>query len=191
MWISTNAIFFVQKQLHRALLHYFFKYRGKAGQTYFADNNKLEFIWSSIPAIVLAVLIFYGCMLGRISCLLMKKKKKPIVIDCTHNSSNGLLDILEDDVLGKANVRYIEGINSLGVDLSDPNAQDDKVTDELHIPKGKKSIIQNAFSRCIAFCLHTTFRAQMNCVRYGYKVCFYAFDDNRRMRETPNGRKGF
>jgi cytochrome c oxidase subunit 2 len=26
----------------------------------FADNNKLEFIWSSIPAIVLAVLIFYG-----------------------------------------------------------------------------------------------------------------------------------
>jgi cytochrome c oxidase subunit 2 len=28
---------------------------------YFADNNKLEeFIWSSIPAIVLAVLIFYG-----------------------------------------------------------------------------------------------------------------------------------
>ena len=62
MWISMILIFVVQT-ITQALLHYFaFKYRGRKGQTalYFADNNKLEFIWSSIPAVVLAVLIFYG-----------------------------------------------------------------------------------------------------------------------------------
>ena len=30
----------------------------------------------------------------------------------------------EDNVLGKANVRLIEGVNSLGVDMSDPYSQD-------------------------------------------------------------------
>jgi cytochrome c oxidase subunit 2 len=42
------------------------------------------------------------------------------------------------NVLGKANVRFIEGAN-VGVDLADPYAQDDIVVTELHIPKGKKS----------------------------------------------------
>ena len=62
MTISMVLIFTVQI-ITQALLHYFaFKYTGKQGQkaVYFADNNKLELIWSSIPAIVLAVLIFYG-----------------------------------------------------------------------------------------------------------------------------------
>jgi cytochrome c oxidase subunit 2 len=44
----------------------------------------------------------------------------------------------DDNVLGKANVRYIEGANVVGVDLADPYAQDDFVVTELHIPKGKK-----------------------------------------------------
>jgi cytochrome c oxidase subunit 2 len=29
----------------------------------------------------------------------------------------------EDNVLGKANVRYIEGVNILGVDMADPYAR--------------------------------------------------------------------
>src|SRR5574343_834604 len=62
MWISMILIFTVQT-ITQALLDYFgYKYSGKKGQvaTYLSDNNKLEFIWSSIPAIVLAVLIFFG-----------------------------------------------------------------------------------------------------------------------------------
>jgi cytochrome c oxidase subunit 2 len=44
----------------------------------------------------------------------------------------------DDNVLGKANVRYIEGANVVGVDLADPYAQDDFVVTELHIPRVKK-----------------------------------------------------
>src|SRR6476620_9623482 len=47
MIVSLVLIFIVQT-ITQALLHYFaYKYRGRQGQiaTYFADNNKLEFIW--------------------------------------------------------------------------------------------------------------------------------------------------
>ena len=62
MFISLAIIFFVQT-ITQFLLHYFaFKYRGKEGQKalYFADNNKLEAVWTIIPVIVLAGLIMYG-----------------------------------------------------------------------------------------------------------------------------------
>jgi cytochrome c oxidase subunit 2 len=68
-----------------------------------------------------------------------------------------------DNVLGKANVRFIEGANAVGVDLADPYAQDDIVVTELHIPKAK-----NPFKMRSQDVLHSAympyFRAQMNCV---------------------------
>lgn len=54
MSASFYIIFFVQA-ITQVLLHYFaFKYRGvKGGKAlYFADNNKLEAIWTIIPVIV-------------------------------------------------------------------------------------------------------------------------------------------
>ena len=62
MWISFALIFFVQT-VTQALLHYFsWKYRGRKGQNalFYADNDKLEFIWTIIPVITLAGLIMYG-----------------------------------------------------------------------------------------------------------------------------------
>jgi len=47
----------------QALLHYFaYKYQGKKGNRalFYADNDRLEFIWTVIPVIVLAGLIIYG-----------------------------------------------------------------------------------------------------------------------------------
>jgi heme/copper-type cytochrome/quinol oxidase subunit 2 len=80
----------------KAVIHYFAKYRGLVKKaTYFADNNKLEFIWSSIPAIVLAVLIFYGLYAWTDIMFVNEEEEKTYCYrDCTHNSSNGLLDIL-------------------------------------------------------------------------------------------------
>ena len=59
----TWVLIFIVQAITQVLLHYFaFKYRGKKENKalYFADNNKLEAIWSVIPAIVLAGLILYG-----------------------------------------------------------------------------------------------------------------------------------
>ena len=69
MIISMAVIFFVQT-ITQFLLHYFaFKYRGEKGKkaVFFADNNKLEAIWTIIPVIVLAGLIIKDYLLGQIS----------------------------------------------------------------------------------------------------------------------------
>src|SRR5690606_21142346 len=59
----TWVLIFIVQAVTQVLLHYFaFKYRGEKSKKalYFADSNRLEFIWSVIPAVVLAVLILYG-----------------------------------------------------------------------------------------------------------------------------------
>jgi cytochrome c oxidase subunit 2 len=189
MWISMILIFFVQT-VTQALLHYFaFKYRGRKGQvaTYFSDNNKLEFIWSSIPAIVLAVLIFFGLFTWNDIMFVNEKVDKPIVIEIYAQQFKWTARYSgEDNVLGKANVRLIEGVNALGVDLADPNAQDDIVTDELHLPKGKKVIFKIRSQDVLHSMYMPHFRAQMNCVPG--MVTQFAFTPSittAEMRETP------
>jgi cytochrome c oxidase subunit 2 len=167
MWISMILIFVVQT-ITQALLHYFaFKYRGKKenNAVYFSDNNKLEFIWSSVPAIVLAVLIFFGLFSWNDIMFVDEAQDKPIVIELYAQQFKWTARYSGDDnVLGKANVRYIEGVNSVGVDLSDPNANDDFLADELHIPKGKKVIFKIRSQDLLHSAYMPHFRAQMNCV---------------------------
>jgi cytochrome c oxidase subunit 2 len=168
MIISMLVIFIVQT-ITQALLHYFaFKYRGRQGQTalYFSDSNKLEFIWSVIPAIVLAVLILYGLYAWtNIMFVDEKDQKDSIVIELYAQQFKWEARYSgADDVLGKANVRYIEGVNNLGVDLSDPNAQDDFNSTELHIPKGKRIIFKMRSQDVLHSAYMPHFRAQMNCV---------------------------
>ena len=169
LMVISMVLIFVVQTITQALLHYFaFKYRGRQGQKalYFADSNKLEFIWSVIPAIVLAVLILYGLYAWtNIMFVDEKDHKDAIVIELYAQQFKWEARYSgEDDVLGKANVRYIEGINNLGVDLSDPNAQDDFTSSELHIPKGTRVIFKLRSQDVLHSAYMPHFRAQMNCV---------------------------
>ena len=168
MAISMALIFFVQT-ITQFLLHYFaFKYRGKEGQKalYFADNNKLEAIWTIIPVIVLAGLILYGLYTwNNIMFVDEEDKQDAIVIELYAKQFGWEARYAGDDkTLGKANVRLIEGINTLGVDLADPAAQDDKVVTELHLPVGKKIIFKMRSQDVLHSAYMPHFRAQMNCV---------------------------
>ena len=168
MAISMALIFFVQT-ITQFLLHYFaFKYRGKEGQKalYFADNNKLEAIWTIIPVIVLAGLIMYGLYTWNDIMFVDKEDEQDaIVIELYAKQFGWEARFAGDDkTLGKANVRLIEGINTLGVDLADPAAQDDKVVNELHIPKGKRVIFKMRSQDVLHSAYMPHFRAQMNCV---------------------------
>ena len=168
MAISMALIFFVQT-ITQFLLHYFaFKYRGKEGQKalYFADNNKLEAIWTIIPVIVLAGLIMYGLYTWNDIMFVDKEDEQDaIVIELYAKQFGWEARYAGDDkTLGKANVRLIEGINTLGVDLADPAAQDDKVVTELHLPVGKRVIFKMRSQDVLHSAYMPHFRAQMNCV---------------------------
>ena len=70
----------------------------------------------------------------------------------------------EDNTLGKANVRFIEGVNQLGVDESDSYAMDDKVVTELHLPVGKPVVFKLRSQDVLHSAYFPFFRAQMNVV---------------------------
>ena len=164
----TWILIFIVQFITQLLLHYFaFKYRGAKDTKalYFADNNKLEFIWSVIPAVVLAGLILYGLYAWTNIMFVNEKEEDVIVIELYAKQFGWEARYAgEDNVLGKANVRYIAGINTLGVDMADPNAQDDKMTTELHIPKGKKVLFKMRSQDVLHSAYMPHFRAQMNCV---------------------------
>lgn len=167
MAISMWLIFIVQT-ITQFLLHYFaFKYRGKEGKKafYYADNDKLEFIWTIIPVIVLAGLILYGLYAWTNIMFLDEQKKDTIVVEVYAKQFSWEVRYAgEDGVLGKANVRYIEGVNTLGVDMSDPNAQDDIQATELHLPKGKQVVFKFRSQDVLHSAYMPHFRAQMNVV---------------------------
>jgi len=163
----TWVLIFIVQAVTQVLLHYFaFKYRGKQGQKamFFSDSTKLEVIWSGIPAVVLAILILFG-LYAWTNIMFVDEDEETIVVEVYAQQFKWTARYAgPDNVLGKANVRLIEGVNTLGVDLSDPNAQDDIVVTELHIPKGKKVHFKFRSQDVLHSAYFPHFRAQMNCV---------------------------
>ncbi len=167
MMISMVLIFIVQF-LTQGLLHFFaYKYRGKEGNKalFFADNDKLEFIWTIIPVIVLAGLIIYGLFTWTDIMNIDEEEGNPLIVELYAYQFDWRARYSgEDNVLGKANVRYIEGINTLGIDASDSYSKDDKVTTELHLPVNRKVIFKMRSQDILHSAYMPFFRAQMNVV---------------------------
>ena len=163
----TWVLIFVVQVITQGLLYWFsFKNRGNKDRKalFFADSNKLEAIWSIIPSVVLAVLILYGLYAWN-NIMFVDKDEDVIEIELYAQQFKWTARYAgQDNTLGKANVRLIEGVNTLGVDMSDPNAQDDIVVTELHIPKGKKIHFKMRSQDVLHSAYMPHFRAQMNCV---------------------------
>lgn len=166
--ISFWIIFIVQT-ITQFLLHYFaFKYRGKKGQVafYYADNDKLELIWTIIPVIVLAALILYG-LYAWTNIMFVPDEEKEDALYVEVYAKQFAWEVRyagKDGELGKANVRYIEGVNTMGVDMADPHAADDIPASELHLPKGKRVIFKFRSQDVLHSAYMPHFRAQMNVV---------------------------
>jgi len=190
MIISLVIIFFVQT-VTQFLLHYFaFKYKGEKGKkaVFFADNNTLEAVWTIIPVIVLAGLIINGLFTWT-SIMNPDKGNDPLVIELYAQQFNWKARYGgADNTLGKANVRLIDidRANILGVDESDPNAQDDIITTELHLPVGKPVLFKMRSQDVLHSAYMPHFRAQMNCVPGMItQFSFTPTMTTAEMRETP------
>lgn len=166
MWISMILIFIVQT-FTQGLLHYFsFRYRGREGQKalFYSDNDKLEALWTIIPVIVLSGLILYG-MYAWNTIMFVNDEEEVIYVEVYAKQFGWDIRYSgQDNTLGKANVRFIEGINIVGVDMADPNAQDDIMAKELLLPKGKKVVLKMRSQDVLHSAYMPHFRAQMNCV---------------------------
>ena len=191
MWISFAIIFFVQT-ITQALLHYFaYKYHGKKGQKalFYADNDRLEAIWTIIPVITLAGLILYGLYTWT-DIMNVEENEDALVVELYAQQFNWKARYAgSDGVLGDANVRFLQdfdGRNLVGIDATDPNGLDDVVVQELHLPAGREIIFKMRSQDVLHSAYMPFFRAQMNCVPG--MITEFAFTPNKttsEMRSSP------
>jgi len=163
----TMAIIIVVFFVTNILLFYFaWKYKGEKGKkAYFlSHNNKLELIWTSVPAVVLTVLIAYG--LNTWGNIMNSDTSESTVVEFYARQFDWTARMAgEDNILGKADVRNVEGINLVGADMDDPNSADDiMVRGEIHIPVGQAYLFRFRSQDVIHSAYFPHFRMQMNCV---------------------------
>jgi len=161
--IIINIVFFIVQPI---LFWFAFRYRGKKGQhaSYYEHNNKLEFIWTIIPALALAVLIIWGLNTWG-SIMNPENEEEPIVVELYAQQFAWTARYSgTDNQLGYANVHLIDGTNALGVDMGDLNSADDIISKEIHLPVGKPVLFKFRSQDVIHSAYMPHFRAQMNCV---------------------------
>lgn len=161
-WIIGIVQFIMQ-----FLIFYFtFKYKGEKDKKakFYADSHKLELIWTVTPALVLVVLIGYGLWQWN-NVMDISAEEEPLVIEVYSQQFRWDARYAgADNTLGLGNVNFIKGINTMGVDMDDKNAQDDIQVTELYLPKGRKIHFKFRSQDVLHSAYMPHFRAQMNCV---------------------------
>ena len=161
------GLLFLVFTITQVLLFVFaYKYYGRKGNvaTYFPHSNKLEMIWTVIPAIVLAVIIIFG--LKAWNKITAPASKEAIVIQLYAKQFDWTARYAgKDNKLGRSNYTLITDDNSLGMDPSDSKGKDDIIVrNEFHIPVNKEIEFKLNAREVIHSALMPHFRAQMNCV---------------------------
>lgn len=132
----TGLVFFITQI---ALFWFSFKYQESDNRKayYFAHSTKLELIWTTIPAIVLCVLVVFGLRFW--FKITGDAPKDALVVEVTgHQFGWEFRYTGPDKVLGKKDYKLSVGANSLGVDFNDPASMDDiHVGTTMHVPVGK------------------------------------------------------
>lgn len=164
-WITMVITVFVFIVTQIFLFGFAFKYRYKKTNKahYYLHNNKLEMIWTFIPAVVLAWLIISGL-----------KEWTKITGPAPEDAE--VMEVMgyqfawafrypgKDGNLGKVDFRKIDAVNQMGLDLSDGKGHDDFMPSQLVIPKDKAVLLKIRGRDVIHSVYNPHFRMQMNAV---------------------------
>lgn len=139
MFMITTAVTGVVFVLTQILLFWFsYKYQESDDRKafYYPHNNKLELLWTTVPAIFLTVLVVFG--LKYWFKITADAPKDAIVVEVTgHQFAWEFRYPGADKMLGKKDYRLTTSKNNLGVDFNDPASKDDiHVNTTMHIPVG-------------------------------------------------------
>lgn len=164
-WIIIIPVFIFT---HILLFYFAWKYvydKNRKAQ-FFAHNNRLEALWTGIPALVLLVLILYGLNIWNNVMTPLGEDADKVEIELYARQFDWTARYAgEDGKFGAADVRLIEGVNMLGMDSTDENGFDDKyVKAEFYLPVNKDIQFYFRAQDVIHSAYMPHFRAQMNCV---------------------------
>lgn len=139
MWVT--GIVFVITNILLFVFSYKYKYDEKRRALFYPHNNKLEYIWTGVPAIVLTWLVISGWMAwdGIMSEAPEESEQIEIVGQQFYWS---LRYGGADNQVGDFDYRLIDATNGHGMDLSDRSNFDDFISNNLVIPKGKPVLLK-------------------------------------------------
>ncbi|HEX7414734.1 MAG TPA: cytochrome c oxidase subunit II, partial [Bacteroidia bacterium] len=163
-YLLIVAVFFL---VHIFLFFFAWKYHGKKGRkaSYIMHNNKLEMLWTTVPAVALAFIIIFGLKYWN---EIMKRSDdpNPIKVELYAKQFDWTARYPgKDKQFGIDNYMQIDGSNPIGLDTGDARCHDDVlVKNEFHIPVNREVIFQFRSRDVIHSAFMPHFRAQMNCV---------------------------
>ena len=161
--ILIISVFFL---LHLFLFYFLHKYKKSSDKHkayYYTHNNKLEYIWTIVPAIILTGVILYGLNVWDRITNADTSEASVIEVYGKQFGWNARYPG-EDQKLGSHDYKLVGGANALGIDIDDVNSLDDKVTRELHLVVGKPVLMKLRSQDIIHSAFMPHFRVQMNCV---------------------------
>jgi cytochrome c oxidase subunit 2 len=140
LWLTiivTGIVFLITQVL---LFWFAFKYQYSEKRTsyFFPHNNKLELLWTVVPAIFLTVLGGFGLFYW--FKITGDAPKDSQIVEITGKQFNWMMRYPgKDNVLGRKNYRLTDASsgNALGVDWEDGASHDDIEASEMHLVVGK------------------------------------------------------
>ncbi len=187
-FLVIGVVFFITQI---ALFWFVFKYQYKKDSRayYYPHNNKLEFIWTIIPTIVLSALIVTG--LSSWNRITQSVNNNGMVVEVYGKQFKWITRYSGiDNKLGASNFRKVSPSNEVGIDSLDPASADDILAQELHMPVNTPIQFYFHASDVIHSAYFPHFRAQMNCVP-GMTTQFYFVPTitTAKMREITKNEK--
>lgn len=167
MKYNMYIIWFVFIATNFVLFYFAWKYYGKKDRkaVFFAHDNKLEMLWTVVPALVLAFIIIFGLKYWN-EIMDKSTDEKAIKIELYSKQFDWTARYAGvDNAFGLDDYTQIDGGNSMGLDTTDKKCFDDIIVkNEIHIPVGKEVDFQFRSRDVIHSAFFPHFRAQMNCV---------------------------
>ena len=136
--LVTGIVFFITQI---ALFYFAYKYRynAKRKATFMAHDNKLEMVWTAIPAFAMFVLVIMGLVAWNDVMADVDPNEEYIEMEATGMQFSWIIRYPgPDGALGARNFKLINGLNQLGQDWTDTKNLDDFQPSEIVLPKGKK-----------------------------------------------------
>jgi cytochrome c oxidase subunit 2 len=134
-----TGIVFIATQI--MLFYFAFKYRARRGAkaAFISHNDRLEVIWTIVPAIVMTFLVVSGLDAWNTVMADLTDEEDYMEIEATGFQFGWNLRYPgADGLLGEKNFKLISGTNPLGQNWKDEKNLDDFHPGEIVLPKGKK-----------------------------------------------------
>jgi len=165
-WVTMGITVVAFIIIGAAMFWFTYKYQYQEGRKaeFFTDSHKLEIVWTIVPAIVLALLIFRGLRVWNEITGPASDKAEVIELVGQQFAWMARYPGVKDNVLGSINYKLIDASNEFGLDLTDKNSFDDFKSLELHLPVGKEVLLKIRAKDVLHSVFLPHFRVKMDAV---------------------------